>query len=91
MKIDRYRSKSKPDYSFIVPAFTNLNTFTGVFEQTIQILAPLAQEERNVDFDTIVSGEVLGELMADIEQHGAGLMKTEIHNILASNSEDVTD
>jgi hypothetical protein len=74
MKVDAYRSKSKPAYGLVVPAGVDVGTFKGEVGAAVAALQPL-EKTKSGKLDDMYRGDLLGVLESQIAQSGAGLVK----------------
>lgn len=78
MKIDTYRSKTKPAYGLIVPSGVDPTTLQGDAAAAAAKLSPLVNHSRGVALDELYKGDLLARLETQIASEGAGLVKIEV-------------
>jgi hypothetical protein len=76
MRVDSYRSKKNPEYSFVVQAFTDLSTLGNDDQDLLRLLEPIELEYQNIELEILVIGEEFDKLLEELEQSGSGMMKT---------------
>lgn len=74
MKVDCYRSRSRPAHALIVFASTDLSTLDEQGQQVIELLAPIVLEHHDVDLGMIILKEEKDKLIAELERVGYGMM-----------------
>lgn len=77
MNVDCYQSKSRPAYRLVVPAGTNLDSFTGDVAGAISKMQSL-ENRKTAPLETVFLGDLLAYLQTQIAEHGAGLVKTDV-------------
>lgn len=71
MKVDQYRiQKAKEEYSFLVPAGTDLGDFDEPQKGWLQTFLPYVLERRDVDLETIAEGPDMATVLGFIERDG---------------------
>lgn len=78
MLIDTYRT-SKSTYGLVVPTGVDPLSLAGSAGAAVAKLAPLQVSAKAVALDAAFKGALLEHLKKQIDQEGAGLVKTEVH------------
>lgn len=76
MKIDIYKSRKKPAFSFVVPTGTDPTKLEGEAAAAIAKLSPLERRSHGEDFDSFFKGDLHTHLRAQISAAGAGVYRT---------------
>jgi hypothetical protein len=78
MKVDLYRSRSKPSYGLVAPASADIHAFKGDVGAAIGRLAPLDKKGTH-ELSSVYHGDLLDFLERQIAEHGIGLVKVQTH------------
>ncbi|MEN3295395.1 MAG: hypothetical protein V7642_4648 [Burkholderiales bacterium] len=78
MKVDHYRSLRVPEYSFVVPAGTDLNSYSGQEREYIEAFLPFEPVELDFELEAIVTGGDLAKLIDDLQRAGLSMMKSRV-------------